>query len=154
MKSSGSRATLQEQSSPTATQKLLACLSYGTVSVSITLFNKAVFSVYGFHYPNFVTTLQILVSILYMHLLKGIGAFRFAPLTLKGARQVCSIPAVHTPSLQSTPQQGINRLVLCPDLAIGVLLVAVRCFGGDCFAILDSANVQVSTVVVLHCSAR
>lgn len=88
MKSSGSRATLQEQSSPTATQKLLACLSYGTVSVSITLFNKAVFSVYGFHYPNFVTTLQILVSILYMHLLKGVGAFRFAPLTLKGARQI------------------------------------------------------------------
>ncbi len=90
MKSAASRANLQEQAAPSTAKKLLACLSYGSVSVSITLFNKAVFSVYGFHYPNFVTTLQILVSILYMHLLKGVGAFHFAPLTVRGAKQVGS----------------------------------------------------------------
>lgn len=90
MKSAGSRAILQEQLPPSNAKKLLACLSYGSVSVSITLFNKAVFSVYGFHYPNFVTTLQIVVSILYMHMLRSIGAFRFAPLTARGAKQVIS----------------------------------------------------------------
>ena len=88
MKSAGSRGSLQEQLQPSAAKKLIACLSYGSVSVSITLFNKAVFSVYGFHYPNFVTTLQILVSILYMHILRGIGAFQFSPLTARGAKQV------------------------------------------------------------------
>ncbi len=88
MKSAGSRTNLQNLDGPSTSKKLLACLSYGTVSVSITLFNKAVFSVYGFHYPNFVTTLQIVVSILYMNLLKGVGLFHFAPLTAKGARQV------------------------------------------------------------------
>ncbi|DBA85028.1 TPA: hypothetical protein ACH3X2_005762 [Trebouxia sp. C0005] len=88
MRSAGSRTVLQDLDGPSTSKKLLACLSYGTVSVSITLFNKAVFSVYGFHYPNFVTTLQIMVSILYMHLLKGVGLFHFAPLTSKGARQI------------------------------------------------------------------
>lgn len=88
MKPAGSRSNLQAQGDPSTSKKLLACLSYGTVSVSITLFNKAVFSIYGFHYPNFVTTLQILVSILYMNLLKGVGLFHFAPLTVRGAKQV------------------------------------------------------------------
>lgn len=36
-----------------ALKKLTACLSYGTVSVSMTLFNKAVFSIYQFNYPSF-----------------------------------------------------------------------------------------------------
>lgn len=88
MKPPRGRETTTEPNSPSTTQKMLACLSYGTVSVSITLFNKAVFSLYGFHYPNFVTTLQILVSILYMHLLRGVGAFQFAPLTYRGVRQM------------------------------------------------------------------
>ncbi|DBA94567.1 TPA: hypothetical protein ACH3X1_002152 [Trebouxia sp. C0004] len=88
MKSADSRTNLHDLDGPSTSKKLLACLSYGTVSVSITLFNKAVFSVYGFHYPNSVTTLQILVSILYMNLLKGVGLFHFAPLTAKGARQI------------------------------------------------------------------
>ncbi|KAL3162906.1 hypothetical protein ABBQ32_009349 [Trebouxia sp. C0010 RCD-2024] len=88
MKSAGSRATVQEQLPPSNAKKLLACLSYGSVSVSITLFNKAVFSVYGFHYPNFVTTLQIVVSILYMHMLKRIGVFQFSSLTARGAKQI------------------------------------------------------------------
>ena len=88
MKAAGSRVSLQEQLPPSNAKKLLACLSYGSVSVSITLFNKAVFSVYGFHYPNFVTTLQIVTSILYMHMLRSIGAFQFSPLTARGAKQV------------------------------------------------------------------
>lgn len=88
MKRSATRSGLQSPSSPSTSQKLLACLSYGTVSISITLFNKAVFSVYGFRYPNFVTTLQILVSLFYMHLLKSVGMFHFGSLSFKTARQV------------------------------------------------------------------
>ena len=68
--------------------QMLACLSYGGVSVSITMFNKAVFSLYGFNYPNFVTTLQILVSILYMAILGCLGWFKFSRFKLRAARQV------------------------------------------------------------------
>ena len=52
------------------------------------MFNKAVFSLYGFNYPNFVTTLQILVSILYMAILGGLGWFKFSRFKLRAARQV------------------------------------------------------------------
>jgi len=46
--------------------RLAACLAYAFMSISITLFNKAVFSIYKFPFPAFVTTLQIVVSIFYM----------------------------------------------------------------------------------------
>lgn len=88
MKRSATGTILNSQAAPSTSQKLLACLSYGTISVSITLFNKAVFSVYGFRYPNFVTTLQIVVSIFYMQILKGVGLFHFGRLSFKTARQV------------------------------------------------------------------
>ena len=59
------------------------------MSVSITLFNKAVFSVYNFPYPAFVTTLQILVSLIFMLVLHQ---FRFMDLgtsfSFTTARQV------------------------------------------------------------------
>ena len=133
MKPPRGRETTMESTTPSATQKMLACLSYGTVSVSITLFNKAVFSLYGFHYPNFVTTLQILVSILYMHLLRGVGAFQFAPLTYRGARQASMTAA-------GLSEQGVSRLKISnvlADLATCVLLVVVCCVWSDCFAIPD-----------------
>ena len=46
--------------------RLSTCLCYAFISVSITLFNKAVFSIFNFPFPSFVTTLQIVVSIFYM----------------------------------------------------------------------------------------
>lgn len=49
--------------------KVISCLAYGFVSVSITLFNKAIFSVYRFEYPTFVTLLQVVLSIAFMILL-------------------------------------------------------------------------------------
>ena len=79
--------------------RILACLSYGSVSVSITMFNKAVFSLYGFNYPNFVTTLQILVSILYMAILGCLGWFKFSSFKLRAARQVGSRLQVSSPCL-------------------------------------------------------
>lgn len=49
--------------------KSLSCLAYGIVSVSITLFNKAIFSVYNFEYPAFVALVQVILSIAFMILL-------------------------------------------------------------------------------------
>lgn len=46
--------------------EIISCLAYGVVSVSITLFNKAIFSVYKFEYPTFVTLVQIVLSIFFM----------------------------------------------------------------------------------------
>ena len=46
--------------------KIVSCLAYGLVSVSITLFNKAIFSVYKFQYPTFVTLVQVVLSIIFM----------------------------------------------------------------------------------------
>ncbi len=40
-------------------KQLAVCLFYGCTSVSITFFNKAVFSVYKFRYPCILTLLQI-----------------------------------------------------------------------------------------------
>ena len=48
---------------PTLWQQATACAAYGGVSISITLFNKAVFSIYGFKYPNLVMLGQMLVTL-------------------------------------------------------------------------------------------
>ena len=40
--------------------KIVSCLAYGVVSVSISLFHITIFSVYRFHYPAFVTLVQSL----------------------------------------------------------------------------------------------
>ncbi len=69
-------------------KKLTACLSYGTVSVSMTLFNKAVFSVYQFNYPNFVTTLQLILSIIFMLFLENFRWLEIEPISMKTALTV------------------------------------------------------------------
>ena len=64
------------------------CCRYGAVSISITLFNKAVFSYYHFPYPNMVTTLQILVSLVYMGVLARLKVMHFEKLSWDMAKQV------------------------------------------------------------------
>lgn len=44
-------------------KSLLVCAFYGCTSVSITFFNKAVFSVYKFHFPCLLTLMQIFFCI-------------------------------------------------------------------------------------------
>jgi hypothetical protein len=73
---------------PSLLTRLLACLQYGFVSIAITLFNRAVFSVYHFNYPSTVTLLQILVSLVFMYALRAAGVMQFSSLTLQGARKV------------------------------------------------------------------
>lgn len=61
--------------------KVISCLAYGIVSVSITLFNKAIFSFYSFEYPTFVTLVQVVLSIAFMILL---GQARVIDFKVKG----------------------------------------------------------------------
>ncbi|KAL6766751.1 hypothetical protein ACKKBG_A37200 [Auxenochlorella protothecoides x Auxenochlorella symbiontica] len=76
---------------PTPSQRAIICIQYGVVSVSITLFNRAVFSVYQFNFPAFVTLIQLLVSILYIYTLKYSGRLRVGALTIEGARRVAPL---------------------------------------------------------------
>ena len=79
----------QKPSPPTSLlTRLTACLQYGAVSTSITLFNRAVFSVYSFNFPAFVTLVQILVSIVFIYGLQGLGYLEVAGLSVAGARKV------------------------------------------------------------------
>ena len=72
----------------TLLRRFTACCCYGAISIMITLFNKAVFSVYRFTYPNVVTTYQILVSIAYLLILQRLRWMDIGSLNLKSARQV------------------------------------------------------------------
>jgi len=72
----------------TVLRRLTACCCYGAISIMITLFNKAVFSVYRFPYPNVVTTYQIIISIAYMLLLRRLRWMDIGSFSLKSARQV------------------------------------------------------------------
>lgn len=68
--------------------RVVVCFQYGVVSVSITLFNRAVFSVYKFNFPAFFTLLQLLVSITYIYILKRANYLQVEKLTLAGAKKV------------------------------------------------------------------
>ena len=72
---------------PPLSRKIAACLSYGAVSVSITLFNKAVFTVYNFPYPCTVTAVQISVSLVYMVILQRLKLFDYGKLSFSKAKQ-------------------------------------------------------------------
>ena len=56
--------------------------------MSITLFNKAVFTVYKFPYPCTVTALQISVSLVYMVILQRLNLFDYGKLSFSKAKQV------------------------------------------------------------------
>ncbi|KAK9826068.1 hypothetical protein WJX74_009891 [Apatococcus lobatus] len=76
---------------PPLSRKVAACLSYGAVSVSITLFNKAVFTVYKFPYPCTVTALQISVSLVYMVILQRLKLFDYGKLSFSKAKQAAPL---------------------------------------------------------------
>ena len=63
------------------TSKIISCIAYGAVSVSITLFNKTIFSFYKFQYPAFMTLLQVGLSIFFMIIL---GKTRFIDFEMEG----------------------------------------------------------------------
>ena len=55
-----SNATPAMKSNKKSTASLLgSCIAYGLTSISITLFNKAIFAVFKFEYPVFITAVQV-----------------------------------------------------------------------------------------------
>lgn len=82
---------MAERKSYTTAQRLIACLQYGAISTSITLFNRAVFSVYHFNYPSFVTLVQIVVSIVYMYALRSFNFLEFENVSWAKAKRIAPL---------------------------------------------------------------
>ena len=68
--------------------RLGACFHYAAASTCLTLFNRAVFTVYAFNFPNIVTLLQLLVSIVYLLGCRAAGWVHLGKLTWTQARKV------------------------------------------------------------------
>lgn len=73
---------------PSVARSLAVCLLYGTTSVTITFFNKAVFSIYGFKFPCFVTLVQIAICIALLTTASALGLVRLPRITREMARVV------------------------------------------------------------------
>jgi len=74
----------------TVLEQLLACVAYGGVSISITLFNKAVFSIYHFKYPNLVMLGQMLVTLTLIKVASAYEIFEVSRISRSGLRKVRS----------------------------------------------------------------
>ncbi|OSX68343.1 hypothetical protein BU14_2965s0001, partial [Porphyra umbilicalis] len=66
---------------PSALRSVAACLLYGTASVCITFFNKAVFSVFHFHYPVLMSLAQILFCLAALRTAGALRLVQLPPLT-------------------------------------------------------------------------
>lgn len=80
--------TESDGQSPSVGRSLAICLLYGSTSVSITFFNKAVFSVYKFSFPCFLTLMQISVCILALTVANAAGAVTLPAISRPIARLV------------------------------------------------------------------
>jgi len=60
----------------------------GLVSISITFFNKAVLSVYDFHYSNTLTLGQMVFAIVALFLMKSTGVVSYKDFSFSTARAV------------------------------------------------------------------
>ena len=71
---------------------LRASLYTGVVSITITLFNKAVFSWYNFNYPNALTAAQMMFALVFLAILK-VRHNAFAPVVIpeRAAVWKCSL---------------------------------------------------------------
>ncbi len=137
---------------PPFSRKLAACLSYGAVSVSITLFNKAVFTVYHFPYPCTVTALQIFVSLLYMVVLQRFRAFDWGRLSFSKAKQAGPVPMT---SLALHHCESDVNLTAGAGCTIGDPVVAVCRLWLVCAAPPQRANVQVmDSLSLASCRAK
>nr|WOE55172.1 PhM00038.1 [Neoporphyra haitanensis] len=64
-----------------AGRAVAACTLYGASSVAITFFNKAVFAVFHFHYPVFMTLVQILFCLSALRIASALGLLKLPPVT-------------------------------------------------------------------------
>lgn len=125
---------------PPFSKKIAACLSYGAVSVSITLFNKAVFTVYKFPYPCTVTALQISVSLVYMVILQRLKLFDYGKLSFSKAKQVRA--RIHCWCCIANPTSRLRNNIAAGSTT-GNSVVAVCRLRAFCTSLPERPNVQV-----------
>ena len=101
--SPGLPATRRHLTSGGGWWQLWACASYGLVSVSLTITQKTVFHHFSFPYPNCVTLLQILTSIVLMHALRAGGLIQFDALSRQNVKTVRTAPPFLLPVSQLPP---------------------------------------------------
>lgn len=73
-------------------QRLVACVQYGVISVSLTLFNRAVFSIYRFNFPGLFTMLQMVLTVFYLGIFHLCGYVQLGRITRASAIKVRSLP--------------------------------------------------------------
>ena len=71
-----------------------ALVSYGVISIAITLFNKAVLSTYEFPYAKTLTLVQSIVTLLFLHLLRRGGVVTFEDFDVNVAKKVFPLAAI------------------------------------------------------------
>jgi len=71
-----------------------ALLSYGVISIAITLFNKAVLSTYEFPYAKTLTLVQSIITLAFLHLLRRAGVVTFEDFNLNVAKKVFPLAAI------------------------------------------------------------
>eukprot|EP01098_Paradermamoeba_levis_P007413 TRINITY_DN3063_c0_g3_i3.p1 TRINITY_DN3063_c0_g3~~TRINITY_DN3063_c0_g3_i3.p1 ORF type:complete len:313 (+),score=67.15 TRINITY_DN3063_c0_g3_i3:331-1269(+) len=69
----------------------LVAFLYGVVSISITFFNRAVFSIWKFNYSNTLTLGQMLFSLVFLVFLKTFRLVSYADFDLKTARMMAPL---------------------------------------------------------------
>eukprot|EP00171_Calliarthron_tuberculosum_P016171 IDg16171t1 len=99
---------------------LLPCLFYGCTSVSITFFNKAVFSVYKFNFPGILTLFQILFCISALsvaHAAEWYASSHRASTRNRAQQRADDATATATTVTATTaPRPGRTALPLHPDV--------------------------------------
>lgn len=91
---SSSKSSLNSEIPSSAWRSFVYCLLYGSTSVSITFFNKAIFSVYEFRFPCIVTLVQILVCIISLTIAQSFGYLTLPTITRQTSRQVYPLTIV------------------------------------------------------------
>ena len=72
-------------------KSFLAAAFYAFVSTSITFFNKAVLASYAFQWPNLMTLVQMLCSILFLVMLRAVGLIQYPKPTWVMAKKIAPL---------------------------------------------------------------
>ena len=88
---------------------LALCCQSGTVSISITFFNKAVLSIYQFRQPNLMTLAQIIFSLIFLAVMKQTRTITYADFEWSRARKVLPL-AISFVGMVLTGLSALNYL--------------------------------------------
>ena len=129
------------------------------MSVSLTITQKTVFHHFSFPYPNCVTLLQILTSIVLMHALRAGGIIQFDALSRQHVKTVRTVPALpprtRSVAARSAPAPIANFHSLAPrpgSCALG--LVGQSHTRGGWSELISPYHTQSTRCTALHSALR